>query len=248
MRIVVAVGGNAIVKAGQAGTWEEQLANVQEIAAAVLALRAQGHEVVLTHGNGPQVGALLLQQALGEGEAAAAAAGRADRGDPGRDRLPARERVRRAWIPTRAGRRAAHARARRRRRRGLREPDQARRPVLQRGGGQAPRRDARLGRRAGRRPRLAPRRAQPAPAGGARPRARGGAARARHRRDLLRRRRDPGRAARRRGRRRRGRDRQGPLLRAAGAAGSAPTCSCCSPACRACRWTSGRAGSARSTA
>jgi carbamate kinase len=70
MRIVVAVGGNAIVKAGQAGTWDEQLANVQEIAAAVLALRAQGHEVVLTHGNGPQVGALLLQQALGEGEAA----------------------------------------------------------------------------------------------------------------------------------------------------------------------------------
>jgi carbamate kinase len=70
MRIVVAVGGNAIVKAGQAGTWEEQLANVQEIASAVLALRAQGHEVVLTHGNGPQVGALLLQQALGEEEAA----------------------------------------------------------------------------------------------------------------------------------------------------------------------------------
>ena len=30
---------------------------------AVVALRAQGHEVVLTHGNGPQVGALLLQRA-----------------------------------------------------------------------------------------------------------------------------------------------------------------------------------------
>jgi carbamate kinase len=69
MRMVVAVGGNAIVKAGQAGTWEQQLANVREIAAAVLALRAQGHEVVLTHGNGPQVGALLLQQALGRREA-----------------------------------------------------------------------------------------------------------------------------------------------------------------------------------
>ena len=69
MRMVVAVGGNAIVKAGQAGTWEEQLANVREIAAAVLALRAQGHEVVLTHGNGPQVGALMLQQALGRREA-----------------------------------------------------------------------------------------------------------------------------------------------------------------------------------
>jgi carbamate kinase len=68
MRIVVAVGGNAIAKAGQAGTWEQQLANAREIAAAVLALRTRGHEVVLTHGNGPQVGALLLQQALGASE------------------------------------------------------------------------------------------------------------------------------------------------------------------------------------
>ena len=70
MRIVVAVGGNALIKAGQAGTWPEQLENVREIAEAVLALRAQGHEVVLTHGNGPHVGALLLQNALGEREAA----------------------------------------------------------------------------------------------------------------------------------------------------------------------------------
>src|SRR5262245_59153907 len=52
MRIVVAVGGNALIKAGEAGTWPEQLENVREIAEAVLALRAQGHEVVLTHGNG----------------------------------------------------------------------------------------------------------------------------------------------------------------------------------------------------
>lgn len=70
MRIVVAVGGNALIKAGQAGTWPEQLENVREIVQAVLALRAAGHEVVLTHGNGPHVGALLLQQALGEEEAA----------------------------------------------------------------------------------------------------------------------------------------------------------------------------------
>ena len=70
MRIVVAVGGNALIKAGQAGTWPEQLENVREIAGAVLDLRAEGHEVVLTHGNGPHVGSLLLQQALGEEEAA----------------------------------------------------------------------------------------------------------------------------------------------------------------------------------
>ena len=95
MRIVVAIGGNALIKAGQQGTWPEQLANVREIAEAVLALRAQGHEVVLTHGNGPHVGALLLQNALGEQRGRAAAAGRADRDDPGPDRLPARERLRR---------------------------------------------------------------------------------------------------------------------------------------------------------
>src|SRR5689334_9229378 len=70
MRIVVAVGGNALIRAGQKGTWEEQLANVREIVSAVLDLRALGHEVVLTHGNGPHVGALLLQQALGSEEAA----------------------------------------------------------------------------------------------------------------------------------------------------------------------------------
>jgi carbamate kinase len=69
MRIVVAVGGNALIRAGQAGTWPEQLANVREIAAAVLDLRGLGHEVVLTHGNGPHVGALLLQNKLGEAEA-----------------------------------------------------------------------------------------------------------------------------------------------------------------------------------
>src|SRR4029079_3338637 len=70
MRIVVAVGGNALIRAGQQGTWPEQLANVREIVSAVLAMRALGHEVVLTHGNGPHVGALLLQNKLGEAEAA----------------------------------------------------------------------------------------------------------------------------------------------------------------------------------
>jgi carbamate kinase len=66
MRIVVAVGGNALIRAGGEGTWPEQLRNAHEIAEAVLALRAAGHAVVLTHGNGPQVGALLLHNALDE--------------------------------------------------------------------------------------------------------------------------------------------------------------------------------------
>jgi carbamate kinase len=66
MRIVVAIGGNALIRAGEDGTWPEQLRNAHQIAEAVLALRAAGHDVVLTHGNGPQVGALLLHNARDE--------------------------------------------------------------------------------------------------------------------------------------------------------------------------------------
>ena len=66
MRVVVAIGGNALIQAGEDGSWERQLANADAIAKEVVALRAAGHELVLTHGNGPQVGALLLQQGQGE--------------------------------------------------------------------------------------------------------------------------------------------------------------------------------------
>jgi carbamate kinase len=66
MRIVVAIGGNALIAAGEDGTWDTQLARARTIAAEVVALRAAGHELVLTHGNGPQVGALALQQESSE--------------------------------------------------------------------------------------------------------------------------------------------------------------------------------------
>ena len=67
MRIVIAIGGNALIRAGRARDLGRQLANAREIARAVARAAARaGHEVVLTHGNGPQVGALLLQQAIGE--------------------------------------------------------------------------------------------------------------------------------------------------------------------------------------
>jgi carbamate kinase len=66
MRVVVAIGGNALIQAGEDGSWERQLANAGVIAEEVVGLRAAGHELVLTHGNGPQVGALLLQQGQGE--------------------------------------------------------------------------------------------------------------------------------------------------------------------------------------
>jgi carbamate kinase len=65
-RIVIAVGGNALLKEDQRGTWGEQLASARGVADAVVALHREGHRVVLTHGNGPQVGTLMLQHAMGE--------------------------------------------------------------------------------------------------------------------------------------------------------------------------------------
>ena len=60
MRIVVAIGGNALIAAGEDGAWERQLGHAREIAEEVVALRRTGHQLVLTHGNGPQVGLLAL--------------------------------------------------------------------------------------------------------------------------------------------------------------------------------------------
>ncbi len=60
MRILVALGGNALLRRGQQAGAEEQRRNV-EVAAAALAELANGHELIVTHGNGPQVGLLALQ-------------------------------------------------------------------------------------------------------------------------------------------------------------------------------------------
>jgi carbamate kinase len=62
MRILVALGGNALLKRGEPMTAEAQRANVQ-VAAASLAPIAREHELVISHGNGPQVGLLALQSA-----------------------------------------------------------------------------------------------------------------------------------------------------------------------------------------
>jgi carbamate kinase len=59
---VVALGGNAITRGGQAGTYAEQAENAHDMARAVCALRDAGWNVVLVHGNGPQVGNLAIQQ------------------------------------------------------------------------------------------------------------------------------------------------------------------------------------------
>lgn len=62
MRIVIALGGNALLKRGETPDAAVQIANV-ETACAALAPLAEEHEVVITHGNGPQVGVLALQSA-----------------------------------------------------------------------------------------------------------------------------------------------------------------------------------------
>ncbi len=61
-RVVIALGGNAISRAGEKGTWEEARQNARSVVGPVVRLAARGAEIVLTHGNGPQVGNLLLQQ------------------------------------------------------------------------------------------------------------------------------------------------------------------------------------------
>jgi carbamate kinase len=70
VRLVIAFGGNALIRADERGTWLEQTAHAMEAAAAIARV-ARAHEVVLTHGNGPQVGALALQQSSGEPDAPA---------------------------------------------------------------------------------------------------------------------------------------------------------------------------------
>ncbi len=65
MRIVAALGGNALLQRGQPLTHANQQINVRRAAAALAPLCTAGHEVVITHGNGPQVGLLALQAAAG---------------------------------------------------------------------------------------------------------------------------------------------------------------------------------------
>jgi carbamate kinase len=65
MRVVVALGGNALLKRGEPMTAEVQRGNVRAAAPALAAV-AQKHQLVLSHGNGPQVGLLALQAAAYE--------------------------------------------------------------------------------------------------------------------------------------------------------------------------------------
>ena len=65
-RFVIALGGNAIIPVGQKGTWEQQMAITQATMAQVALLAKAGHQVVMTHGNGPVVGNIVLRNDAGQ--------------------------------------------------------------------------------------------------------------------------------------------------------------------------------------
>ena len=63
-RAVVAIGGNALILDGQRGSIDEQYENARATASHIAALVASGWGIVVTHGNGPQVGFILLRSEL----------------------------------------------------------------------------------------------------------------------------------------------------------------------------------------
>lgn len=65
---VVAIGGNAILRKGQLPTMENQLENLKDTCRHIAAMVADGHRVTLSHGNGPQVGDILLQNEAAKDE------------------------------------------------------------------------------------------------------------------------------------------------------------------------------------
>jgi carbamate kinase len=60
-RVVIAFGGNALIQPGQEGTQWEQLENATAMARRLVPLVRDGSELLLVHGNGPQVGNILIQ-------------------------------------------------------------------------------------------------------------------------------------------------------------------------------------------
>ncbi len=66
--ILLAVGGNSLIRAGQRGTIEEQFENAKKTAEHIADLIQNGFNLVITHGNGPQVGAQLIRSELGSGQ------------------------------------------------------------------------------------------------------------------------------------------------------------------------------------
>lgn len=62
---VIALGGNALLRGNQKGTIEEQTKNTQDTLKNIIFLIKGGYDIILAHGNGPQVGNILMQNAAG---------------------------------------------------------------------------------------------------------------------------------------------------------------------------------------
>ena len=63
--ILLAIGGNSLIRAGERGSIAQQMANARRTAVEIAGLCKAGYRIVLTHGNGPQVGAALLRSERG---------------------------------------------------------------------------------------------------------------------------------------------------------------------------------------
>jgi carbamate kinase len=61
---VIAFGGNALLRSGQKGTYTEQIENVKNTCRMIIHLIEQGYNIVIGHGNGPQVGNVILQHEI----------------------------------------------------------------------------------------------------------------------------------------------------------------------------------------
>jgi len=64
-RVMIALGGNAIKQPHERGTFEEQMRNVETASVQIATIARNGYEIAITHGNGPQVGNLAIQQEQG---------------------------------------------------------------------------------------------------------------------------------------------------------------------------------------
>lgn len=62
-KLLIALGGNAIITDKQSGTYDEQLESVYNTAKLLSQLIKEDYDLVISHGNGPQVGNLLIQHA-----------------------------------------------------------------------------------------------------------------------------------------------------------------------------------------
>src|SRR5512137_2709713 len=66
--VLVAMGGHAFMQPGERGTIDDHERNAERIASLLMTLVEREYHLLVTHGNGPQVGNLLIQQERSQGE------------------------------------------------------------------------------------------------------------------------------------------------------------------------------------